>query len=77
MSPGDAENHYNFSLLLRAQGRDSAADEHLNTAHELAPTEWDSAQQPASGDAEEASSREMDGLTPQEIEVLSNRHKST
>ncbi len=70
LRPGDSENHYNFSLLLRAQGRDSAADEHLNTAHELAPTEWVSAQQLGSGGAEAASSREMDGLTPREIEVL-------
>ena len=70
LRPGDAENHYNFSLLLRAQGRDSAADEHLNTAHELAPVDWVSAQQMATGGDEEASARNVDGLTPREIEVL-------
>ena len=70
LRPGDAENHYNFSLLLRAQGRDPEADEHLNTAHELAPTEWISAQQPGGEGVEETLSREMDGLTPREIEVL-------
>ncbi len=70
LRPGDAENHYNFSLLLRAQGRDSAADEHLNTARELAPADWVSAQQLANGGDGEASARNVDGLTPREIEVL-------
>ncbi len=70
MRPGDAETHYNFSLLLRAQGRDSAADEHLGTAHELAPADWGAGLQPGGGGAEETASRELDGLTPREIEVL-------
>ena len=70
MRPGDAETHYNFSLLLRAQGRDSAADEHLGTAHELAPADWGTGSQSANGGAEETASRELDGLTPREIEVL-------
>ena len=70
LRPGDPETHYNFSLLLRAQGRESAADEHLNTAHELAPPDWVSAQQQAGGSGEDAPPRQMDGLTPREIEVL-------
>ena len=70
MRPGDPETHYNFSLLLRVQGRDSEADEHLNTAHELAPADWVLAQQQDGGSGEDATSRQMDGLTPREIEVL-------
>ena len=70
LRPGDPETHYNFSLLLRAQGRESEADEHFNTAHELAPAEWFGAPQNGGPGPGDASSRQMDGLTPREIEVL-------
>ena len=70
LRPGDPETHYNFSLLLRAQGRDSAADEQFDTAQELAPAEWVSARQQGDGSGEGGPSRQMDGLTPREIEVL-------
>ena len=67
LRPGNPENHYNFSLLFREQGRESAADEHLSTARELGPGEWSTAQE-ARGNA--TSPREIDGLTPREIEAL-------
>lgn len=66
LRPGEPETHYNLSLLLRAQGREDEADEHLTTARELAPAEWFDTTQ----NGGETSSSESDGLTPREIEVL-------